>query len=297
MACVAVAVDTAAAGLPGPQPRPPAPRARRRADRAAPRLARGARRARRRGLRPGAPARAGAGGAAGSSPVRTPPRRGSGPNRSGCGSRCTSRRSPAARRPSRPGSARSPRRPRRRASTRSTRWTTSARSRRSDGRGTTSSRASPRSPGWRRARRGCGSARSSRASPIATSGTSRRSSPPWTCCPVAERCAASGWAWFAAEHRAYGWPFPPVKERYALLEDALAALPVLWGPGGKPFRSEARGSVHKRKLKLNIRAKFSSGKRLFSQNSHPSDDHRAPWLFGGLVFHGTDGRIVGHNSR
>jgi alkanesulfonate monooxygenase SsuD/methylene tetrahydromethanopterin reductase-like flavin-dependent oxidoreductase (luciferase family) len=26
-----------------------------------------------------------------------------------------------------------------------------------------------------------------------------------------------------------------VDERYALLEDALAALPVLWGPGGKPF--------------------------------------------------------------
>jgi F420-dependent oxidoreductase-like protein len=45
-----------------------------------------------------------------------------------------------------------------------------------------------------------------------------------------------GLAWFAAEHRAYGWPFPPVDERYALLEDALAALPVLWGPGGKPFQ-------------------------------------------------------------
>ena len=44
-----------------------------------------------------------------------------------------------------------------------------------------------------------------------------------------------GLGWFAAEHRAYGWPFPPVDERYALLEDALAALPVLWGPGGKPF--------------------------------------------------------------
>jgi F420-dependent oxidoreductase-like protein len=45
-----------------------------------------------------------------------------------------------------------------------------------------------------------------------------------------------GLGWFAAEHRAYGWPFPPVGERYALLEDALAALPVLWGPGAKPFR-------------------------------------------------------------
>jgi alkanesulfonate monooxygenase SsuD/methylene tetrahydromethanopterin reductase-like flavin-dependent oxidoreductase (luciferase family) len=27
-----------------------------------------------------------------------------------------------------------------------------------------------------------------------------------------------------------------VGERYALLEDALEALPVLWGPGGAPFR-------------------------------------------------------------
>lgn len=44
-----------------------------------------------------------------------------------------------------------------------------------------------------------------------------------------------GLAWFAAEHRAYGWDFPPVAQRYAMLEDALQALPVLWGPGGKPF--------------------------------------------------------------
>lgn len=45
-----------------------------------------------------------------------------------------------------------------------------------------------------------------------------------------------GLGWFAAEHRAYGWDFPPVDARYALLEDTLRALPVLWGPGGKPFR-------------------------------------------------------------
>ncbi|MEJ3655762.1 TIGR03560 family F420-dependent LLM class oxidoreductase [Actinomycetes bacterium KLBMP 9759] len=47
-----------------------------------------------------------------------------------------------------------------------------------------------------------------------------------------------GLGWFEAEHKAYGWPFPPVGERYALLEDALQALPVLWGPGGKPFRGK-----------------------------------------------------------
>ncbi|GAA5123739.1 LLM class flavin-dependent oxidoreductase [Pseudonocardia adelaidensis] len=47
-----------------------------------------------------------------------------------------------------------------------------------------------------------------------------------------------GLGWFEAEHRAYGFGFPPREERYALLEDALAALPVLWGPGAKPFRGK-----------------------------------------------------------
>ncbi len=45
-----------------------------------------------------------------------------------------------------------------------------------------------------------------------------------------------GLAWFAAEHTAYGWPFPPVSQRYALLEDALRLLPLLWGPGSPAFR-------------------------------------------------------------
>jgi F420-dependent oxidoreductase-like protein len=44
-----------------------------------------------------------------------------------------------------------------------------------------------------------------------------------------------GAAWFEREHRAYGWPFPPLAERYALLEDALQALPLLWGPGAPAF--------------------------------------------------------------
>lgn len=47
-----------------------------------------------------------------------------------------------------------------------------------------------------------------------------------------------GLAWFRDEHRAYGWDFPSVPERYALLEDALRLLPVLWGPGAKPFRGK-----------------------------------------------------------
>jgi F420-dependent oxidoreductase-like protein len=44
-----------------------------------------------------------------------------------------------------------------------------------------------------------------------------------------------GLAWFEDEHRAYGWPFPSRSERYALLEDALQLLPLMWGPGTPSF--------------------------------------------------------------
>lgn len=44
-----------------------------------------------------------------------------------------------------------------------------------------------------------------------------------------------GIGWFAEEHTAYGLEFPSVKDRYALLEDALQALPLLWGKGGPSF--------------------------------------------------------------
>jgi alkanesulfonate monooxygenase SsuD/methylene tetrahydromethanopterin reductase-like flavin-dependent oxidoreductase (luciferase family) len=44
-----------------------------------------------------------------------------------------------------------------------------------------------------------------------------------------------GAAWFEREHRAYGWSFPPLKDRYAVLEDALQLLPLLWGPGSPSF--------------------------------------------------------------
>jgi F420-dependent oxidoreductase-like protein len=44
-----------------------------------------------------------------------------------------------------------------------------------------------------------------------------------------------GAAWFKEEHTAFGWPFPPARERLDLLEDALQALPMLWGPGGGSF--------------------------------------------------------------
>ena len=48
-----------------------------------------------------------------------------------------------------------------------------------------------------------------------------------------------GLGWFADEHRAYGWPFPSTADRYAVLEDALQLLPVLWGPGSPAFLGRA----------------------------------------------------------
>jgi F420-dependent oxidoreductase-like protein len=44
-----------------------------------------------------------------------------------------------------------------------------------------------------------------------------------------------GAAWFGREHAAYGWRFPPVSERYALLEDALELLPLMWGKGAPAY--------------------------------------------------------------
>jgi alkanesulfonate monooxygenase SsuD/methylene tetrahydromethanopterin reductase-like flavin-dependent oxidoreductase (luciferase family)/predicted kinase len=47
-----------------------------------------------------------------------------------------------------------------------------------------------------------------------------------------------GLGWFAEENRALGIPFPDVPARYALLEDALQLLPLLWGPGSPPFHGK-----------------------------------------------------------
>ena len=44
-----------------------------------------------------------------------------------------------------------------------------------------------------------------------------------------------GAAWFKREHTAYGWRFPPLPERFALLEDALELLPIMWGKGTPAF--------------------------------------------------------------
>ena len=44
-----------------------------------------------------------------------------------------------------------------------------------------------------------------------------------------------GLGWFEQEHTAYGMGLPTRAERYALLEDALQLLPVLWGQGTPAF--------------------------------------------------------------
>ena len=44
-----------------------------------------------------------------------------------------------------------------------------------------------------------------------------------------------GAAWFEREHEAYGYDFPPLHERYELLEDALELLPLMWGSGAPAF--------------------------------------------------------------
>lgn len=47
-----------------------------------------------------------------------------------------------------------------------------------------------------------------------------------------------GAGWFAREHEAYGWPLPPTAERFALLEDAVGVLRVMWGSGTPAFEGK-----------------------------------------------------------
>ena len=44
-----------------------------------------------------------------------------------------------------------------------------------------------------------------------------------------------GAAWFRREHELYGWEFPPLPQRYELLEETLQLLPLMWGKGTPPF--------------------------------------------------------------
>jgi F420-dependent oxidoreductase-like protein len=69
------------------------------------------------------------------------------------------------------------------------------------------------------------------------------------------RCGL-GAAWYEREHVAYGWRFPPTRERYALLEDALRLLPVMWGPGTPAFEGRtiavAEAACYPRPLQARI---------------------------------------------
>lgn len=44
-----------------------------------------------------------------------------------------------------------------------------------------------------------------------------------------------GAGWNEAEHRAFGLPFPPVKERFDRLEEAIQLVRALWAPGEATF--------------------------------------------------------------
>ena len=44
-----------------------------------------------------------------------------------------------------------------------------------------------------------------------------------------------GLGWWEREHLAYGLAFPPVPDRYLLLQDTIGVLRALWGPGTRPF--------------------------------------------------------------
>jgi F420-dependent oxidoreductase-like protein len=55
-----------------------------------------------------------------------------------------------------------------------------------------------------------------------------------------------GAGWYEQEHRDYGLPFPPVPDRYDLLEDQLAILHGVWSaPAGSTFQYDGRtAAVH-----------------------------------------------------
>jgi len=59
-----------------------------------------------------------------------------------------------------------------------------------------------------------------------------------------------GAGWNEPEHRAYGLPFPPVKERFDRLEEAIQVITKLWEPGpanfeGKYYRLEGAEALPK----------------------------------------------------
>ena len=55
-----------------------------------------------------------------------------------------------------------------------------------------------------------------------------------------------GAGWNEAEHQAYGINFPPVKERFDRLDEAIQVMKSLWGPGpasgSRPSAGASRGT-------------------------------------------------------
>ena len=47
-----------------------------------------------------------------------------------------------------------------------------------------------------------------------------------------------GAGWNEAEHKAYGIPFPPIKERFDRLDEAIQVMKALWGAGPADFAGE-----------------------------------------------------------
>ena len=82
---------------------------------------------------------------------------------------------------------------------------------------------------------GSGSARSSPASPTATSRTSPRSWRRSTSSPAGARCAGSGRRWFEREHQLYGWAFPPLRRALRAARGRARAAAADVGPGSPRF--------------------------------------------------------------
>ena len=114
-------------------------------------------------------------------------------------------------------------------------WTTSGRSRCSGRRGTTCSRATPRSrssPAHHRAGAARHACHRHHSPNVAQLGKIVATLDVLSGGRAAVRL---GVGWFAAETQHSASPFPPLGERYALLEDALEFLPVFWGKGAPAF--------------------------------------------------------------
>ena len=83
--------------------------------------------------------------------------------------------------------------------------------------------------------------------------------------------AGSDWPGSSRSTRAYGWPFPTRAERYALLADALALLPQMWGPGGKPFHGGCSTSRTRRATRGRCR------RTCRSSSAAPASGARCGW--------------------